>query len=105
MSRAPTVFALNFVPLTKTTITMKTVLKLEELGLLILFSAIYFLYFQGNWGLYLGLFFVPDVTFALFLITPKLGAIGYNIFHHKGVMALLMLAGYFFKTIWSSKWA
>ena len=98
MSRAPTAFARNFVSLTKTTITMKTVLKLEELGLLILFSLTYFLYFQGSWGLYLGLFFVPDVTFALFLITPKMGAIGYNIFHHKGVMALLMLAGYFLES-------
>ncbi|AEE48781.1 DUF4260 domain-containing protein [Haliscomenobacter hydrossis] len=74
---------------------MKLTLKLEELGLLFLFSLVYFYYFQGTWGLYLGLFFVPDLSFALFLISPKVGAIAYNVFHHKGVMAMLMLLGYF----------
>jgi len=73
---------------------MKLVLKLEELGLLILFSVIYFQFYQGSWGLYLGLFFVPDVSFALFLITKKTGAIAYNFFHHKGIMALAILAGF-----------
>lgn len=47
---------------------MKNVLKLEELGLLILFSVLYFQLYQGSWGLYLGSFFIPDVSFALFLI-------------------------------------
>ena len=72
---------------------MKNVLRLEELGLLILFSYAYFTYFDGTWGLYLGLFFVPDVAFALYLITKKLGAIAYNVFHHKGIMAALILTG------------
>lgn len=76
---------------------MKNVLKLEELGLLILFTVLYFQLYQGSWGLYLGLFFVPDISFALFLITPKLGAIAYNIFHHKGVIALAILVGFFLK--------
>ncbi len=73
---------------------MKQILKLEELGLLILFGVIYFQYYHGTWGLYLGLFFVPDVSFVLFLITKKLGAIAYNVFHHKGVMALVILTGF-----------
>ncbi len=76
---------------------MKLVLKLEELGLLILFSIIYFQFYDGGWGFYLGLFFVPDVSFILFLITPKVGAIAYNIFHHKGVMVLVILAGLLLK--------
>jgi hypothetical protein len=75
-------------------VTMKYILKLEELGLLILFSFIYFRYYDGSWPLFLGLFFVPDVSFLFFLITKKTGAIAYNIFHHKGVIILLMLAGY-----------
>ena len=74
---------------------MKTVLKLEELGLLLIFSFIYFTHFNGSWGLYLGLFFVPDVSFLLFVISKKIGAIAYNILHHKGVMALVMLAGFY----------
>lgn len=76
---------------------MKLILKLEELGLLILFSVIYFQFYHGSWGLYLGLFFVPDVSFILFLITPKIGAIAYNIFHHKGVMVVVILAGFLLK--------
>lgn len=74
---------------------MKNILKIEELGLLILFSIIYFYHYQGSWGLYLGLFFVPDFAFALYLITKKLGAIAYNVFHHKGLMALIIIIGFF----------
>lgn len=72
---------------------MKNVLKLEELALLLLFSVIYFQYLQGGWGLYLGLFFLPDLAFFLYLINPKWGAMGYNFLHHKGVMALVILLG------------
>jgi len=74
---------------------MKIILKLESLGLLILFTAAYFYLYPGTWGFYLALFFVPDVSFVLYLITKKLGAIAYNVFHHQGVMALLFLSGHF----------
>jgi hypothetical protein len=73
---------------------MKYILKLESLGLLILFSTIYFHLYPGAWGLYLALFFVPDVSFILFVITKKLGAIAYNVFHHQGVLSLLFIAGF-----------
>ncbi len=76
---------------------MKNVLKLESAGLFLLFTGAYFHLYPGAWGFYLALFFVPDVSFALFLITKKLGAIAYNIFHHQGVLALLFLIGYFAK--------
>ncbi len=72
---------------------MKFVLKVEEFCLLILFSVAYFYYFNGTWSLYLALFFVPDISFILYLITKKLGAIAYNIFHHKGVMSMVALLG------------
>lgn len=72
---------------------MKNLLKLEEFALLLLFSVVYFQYLQGGWGLYLGLFFLPDLAFFLYLINPKWGAIGYNFLHHKGVMALVILLG------------
>jgi hypothetical protein len=73
---------------------MKYVLKLEALGLLILFSAIYFHLYPRTWGFYLALFFVPDVSFVLFVITKKLGAIAYNVFHHQGALAILFLLGF-----------
>ncbi|MFN3300962.1 MAG: DUF4260 family protein, partial [Sediminibacterium sp.] len=61
---------------------MKQVLKLESLGLFLLFTGAYFYMYPGSWGFYLALFFVPDLSFLLYLITKKLGAIAYNIFHH-----------------------
>jgi hypothetical protein len=75
---------------------MKYVLKLESLGLLILFTALYFHLYPGEWGLYLALFFLPDLSFILFVITKKLGAIAYNFFHHQGVLAVLLIIGFLF---------
>ncbi|MFN5679632.1 MAG: DUF4260 family protein [Flavobacteriia bacterium] len=73
---------------------MKYLLKLEFAGLFILFTAAYHHLYPGNWGFYWALFFIPDVSFALFLITKKLGAIAYNVFHHQGVLAGLLLIAY-----------
>jgi hypothetical protein len=76
---------------------MKYVLKLEELGLFLFFSMVYFHFYPGTWGLFLSLFFVPDVSFLFFLFTKKAGAIAYNIFHHKGIMTIVIAAGYLFQ--------
>jgi hypothetical protein len=73
---------------------MKYVLKLESLGLLVLFTAIYFHLYPGEWVLYLSLFFLPDLSFILFVISKKLGVIAYNIFHHQGIAAFLFIIGY-----------
>jgi hypothetical protein len=76
---------------------MKNILKLESAGLFILFTGAYFQFYSGTWILYLALFFIPDLSFAFFLITKKIGAIVYNVFHHQGVLVLLFLIGYFLK--------
>jgi hypothetical protein len=76
---------------------MKNILKFESVGLFILFTGAYFHFYSGTWGLYLALFFIPDLSFAFYLITKKIGAIAYNVFHHQGVLVLLFLIGYFLK--------
>jgi hypothetical protein len=76
---------------------MKNILKLESVGLFILFTGAYFHFYLGTLGLYLALFFIPDLSFAFYLITKKIGAIAYNVFHHQGVLVLLFLIGYFVK--------
>ncbi len=76
---------------------MKNILKLESVGLFILLTGAYFHFYSGTWGLYLALFFIPDLSFAFYLITKKIGAIAYNVFHHQGVLVLLFLIGYFVK--------
>ena len=76
------------------TIIMKNVLKLESMGLFCLFTCAYFHLFPDSWRFYLALFFLPDVSFALFLISKKLGAIAYNVFHHQGVLSIVFIVGY-----------
>jgi hypothetical protein len=73
---------------------MKNILKLESVGLFLLFTGAYFHLYSGTWGFYFALFFLPDVSFALFLISKKLGAIAYNVFHHQGVLSIVFLVGY-----------
>ena len=74
---------------------MKNVLKLEELGLLLLFTLMYFHLFSGSWGYYAALFFAPDLAFVFYLLSPKAGSIAYNTTHHKGLMSVLIVIGFF----------
>jgi hypothetical protein len=73
---------------------LKNVLKLEELGLLMLFTLMYFHLFPGSWVFYASLFLAPDLAFVLYLISPKAGSIAYNTTHHKGLMAVLIASGF-----------
>ena len=73
---------------------MKLVLQLEQLALALLSAGIFFFLYPGNWGLFLGLFFVPDLSFLFFVMGKKAGAIAYNIAHHQGVLVLVIIAGY-----------
>jgi len=73
---------------------MKNVLKLEELGMLLFFMNAYFRIYDGSWVLFLSLFFVPDLAFIFYFLNKKMGAIAYNIMHHKGIMAVLFIIGF-----------
>ena len=75
---------------------MKNLIKLEELGIFV-FSIlmIYKLEIDLPWWLYLILFFSPDIGMIGYLINTKVGAITYNLLHHKAIgVALLMLGMY-----------
>jgi len=74
---------------------MKIILKGEELALMALFTVAYFYLYPGQWMFFLALFFVPDVSFAGYLISTKVGAMGYNLLHHKGIMVLVVLLGFY----------
>lgn len=75
---------------------MKLTLKLEELAMTAI--AIYFLT-EHNLGLpvwlWLILFFAPDIGMLGYLINTEIGAITYNIFHHKGIAIALVALGFF----------
>jgi uncharacterized protein DUF4260 len=77
---------------------MKTLIKLEELALTAI--AIYFLA-QHDLGLSVWiwalLFFSPDISMLGYLLNNKIGALSYNLFHHKGIAILVITLGYFMK--------
>jgi hypothetical protein len=78
---------------------MKTVLKLEELGLLLLaIGGLYYL--QAAWWWYPILILGPDISMLGYLAGAKTGAFCYNLFHHKAVGALLLLISLYSNNYW-----
>ena len=75
--------------------TIRTLLNLEELILFVGSVILFGLITEFSWWLYALLFFLPDVSFAGYLINTRIGAFFYNLLHHKGIMVGLMLLGYF----------
>ena len=53
-----------------------------------------------EWWIYALLFFIPDISFAAYLINTKIGSAVYNIFHHKGMMIALIVTGYYAELEW-----
>lgn len=73
---------------------MNLLLKLEELALMLLgiwgFSTLNY-----SWWWFAGLFFVPDLGMIGYVVNNQIGALFYNIFHHKGLAILMFMAGIF----------
>jgi hypothetical protein len=77
---------------------MKNLLRLEEIAFFIL--SIYALYvLEAQWWFYLLLLLGPDISMLGYLAGPKVGAITYNLFHHKFTAIAFFLVG-----IISSTW-
>src|SRR5213595_1079424 len=77
---------------------MKFTLKLEEVAMTA--TAIYFISLH-HLGLsvlvWVFLFFTPDIGMLGYLINTSIGAVAYNLFHHKGIALLLAALGYYFQ--------
>ncbi|MEJ1238626.1 DUF4260 domain-containing protein [Chryseolinea sp. T2] len=71
---------------------MKYVLRIEEA---IQFLATVYLNYQlpvpGWW--YWAFFLAPDLSFLGYTVNPKVGAVAYNLAHHKGIAVTCWLAG------------
>ncbi|TDW49863.1 uncharacterized protein DUF4260 [Flavobacterium sp. 270] len=71
---------------------MKTVIKLEELGLFILGIYLFsLLHYQWYW--FLVWILAPDFSMIGYAFNAKAGAFSYNLFHHRGIAVLLYLLG------------
>ena len=76
---------------------MNTILKLEEAAMTaigIYLLTIYNLHL--SFWIWIILFFSPDIGMLGYLINTKVGAVTYNLFHHKGIAIGIAAAGYYF---------
>lgn len=71
---------------------MKALLKLEE-ALQLIFAAYLSTFLPFAWWWYWVLFLTPDVSMIGYVISTRIGAITYNLFHHKGVALGIYMAG------------
>jgi hypothetical protein len=75
---------------------MKTIVKLEELGLFILGIYLFSL-LDYQWWWFLVLILAPDLSMIGYAFGNKSGAFFYNVFHHKGIAVLLYIIGCYLK--------
>ncbi len=78
---------------------MKSILKLEELAQF-LFGIFLFSQLEFAWWWFIALLFLPDVGMIGYLVNLKIGAITYNIFHHKGLALALYILGIYVQNPW-----
>jgi hypothetical protein len=71
---------------------MKTIIKLEELGLF-LFGIYLFNTLDYAWWWFLVLILAPDFSMIGYVINNKTGALIYNIFHHRGIAIVIYFLG------------
>jgi hypothetical protein len=71
---------------------MKKLLQIEEAGM---FAACLYLYpyFDLSWWWFTALILTPDFGMIGYLVNNKAGAYLYNVFHHRGLAALIVVAG------------
>jgi hypothetical protein len=75
---------------------MKHIIQLEELGLFAVY--VFGLYLQPvefSWWAWILLFLAPDAGMIGYVISPKTGAITYNLLHHRLIGVTVLAAGYF----------
>lgn len=71
---------------------MKNIIRLEEAIQLVL--AIYlFSHLPFSWWIYVVLFLAPDISMLGYIFGARIGALCYNLFHHKGIAISVYLIG------------
>ena len=68
--------------------------------------AIYFLSQHAlglSWWIWILLFFSPDISMSGYLFGTKIGAVTYNLFHHRAIALIVIAIGVFSKQeLWTS---
>ena len=71
---------------------MRNLIKLEEFFLFVL-SIYLFTQLNYAWWWFALLFLAPDLGMLGYMINPRVGALTYNLLHHKGIAVALFLIG------------
>ncbi|MBK9247259.1 MAG: DUF4260 domain-containing protein [Ignavibacteria bacterium] len=72
---------------------MKLLLQLEELALFAL-GVVFFSTLGYSWWTFLGLILAPDIGMLGYLVNSKVGAVSYNLLHHRGIAIVVGLLGF-----------
>lgn len=72
---------------------MQHLLRLEEL-VMFLISIFFFSLLDYQWWIFPVLLLTPDIGMIGYTINTRVGAIAYNLFHHKGIAILIGFSGY-----------
>ncbi len=76
---------------------MKNLLRSEQaMQLALAIIALYYQPIHFAWWLWPFLFLSPDISMVGYLINAKVGAMSYNIAHHKAVAGILIAIGFMF---------
>lgn len=73
---------------------MKSSIKLEELAMFLL-SIFLFSTLEYEWWVYLVLILTPDIGMIGYAVNTRIGAITYNLFHHKGIAITVGVLGWY----------
>jgi len=78
---------------------MKTILSLEEAAMFVL-SIFLFAQTGFAWWWYLVLILAPDIGIVGYLFGSQVGAVAYNLFHHKAIAIVLFTIGWYASSDW-----
>jgi hypothetical protein len=83
---------MNFLILHFKILYMKKLLQAEEL---LMFAACLYYYpsFGLSWWWFAGFLLLPDIGMIGYIFNPRLGAITYNLLHHRGLALMIFFAG------------
>ena len=73
---------------------MKNLIRLEELALFLV-SLFVFLQLSYSWWLFPLLFLTPDLSMLGYIKSAQIGAVIYNIVHHRALSLTILMSGYY----------
>lgn len=73
---------------------MKKIIAIEEIGLFLL-ALFGFYYLPFSWWVFPVLLLTPDLGMIGYAINPKIGAVIYNIVHHKALAIAFFMVGFY----------